>query len=502
MACSEQEVPDLRQRRALPTHPAENAKEDDQAPTPPAAGPKPLSAREAARRNRGRPMNKLIHSKVQESRLSVVAQGTDYRGFFNLFGMVLVAANLRLVVENLMKYGILLEPPTSFFDFYKNWPCAVCYTVMVCCVLGIWIVERYCAKVLGTDLRINICHVTIVVMMFVMPIGFIYGSNATQMNALVLVVFSICWCMKMISFAHTCYDIRHAKARGVVDRLLASDETSRRIIIEKGFPDCLTFQYMAFYLAVPTLCFQLHYPRMRRIRKLRLARHFGAAVVSTVFGYILVEQYISPTLTNARSAVHMEVATGGGPPQLRLSHLVLLERLLKLSLPNLYLWLIMFYGLFHSWCNILGELTLFGDRCFYEDWWNAASFAEYWKRWNLPVHHWFLRHMYFPLVRRGYSQLFAGFAVFLVSGLLHEFLVVVPLRLTRPTVLVTLAFVCQLPLVTLTAHPILERQHRTLGNMIFWFAFCFSGQPVAVIVYFFLAADEELVTFGSLLSLR
>lgn len=284
--------------------------------------------------------------------------------------------------------------------------------------------------------------------------------------------------------------------------MLADDETSRRIIIEKGFPECLTFQFIVFYLAVPTLCFQLHYPRMRRIRKLRLARHVGAAVVSTVFGYILVEQYISPTLSNARSAVRMEADKGGGPPQLRLSHLVLLERLLKLSLPNLYLWLIMFYGLFHSWCNILGELTRFGDRCFYEDWWNAASFAEYWKRWNLPVHHWFLRHVYFPLVRRGYSRLFAGFTVFLISGLLHEFLVVVPLRLTRPTVLVTAAFVCQLPLVAITAHPILEKQHRTLGNMIFWFAFCFSGQPVAVIVYFFLAADTELVTFGSLLSLR
>jgi hypothetical protein len=35
---------------------------------------------------------------------------------------------------------------------------------------------------------------------------------------------------------------------------------------------------------------------------------------------------------------------------------------LKLALPNLYGWLVMFYVVFHVWLNILGELTRFGDR--------------------------------------------------------------------------------------------------------------------------------------------
>lgn len=42
------------------------------------------------------------------------------------------------------------------------------------------------------------------------------------------------------------------------------------------------------------------------------------------------------------------------------------ERLLKLSLPNLYLWLLMFYTLFDLWLNIVAELTGFGDREFYK----------------------------------------------------------------------------------------------------------------------------------------
>jgi len=132
----------------------------------------------------------------------------------------------------------------------------------------------------------------------------------------------------------------------------------------------------------------------------------------------LLEQYISPLLVNARQHVKMEAGPDGNV--LTISGAKLLERLLKLSLPNLYLWLLMFYALFHCWLNVLAELTRFGDRRFYEDWWNAASFGEYWKRWNLPVHHWCLRHVYFPMLRRGWSKLQSGFTVFLISGLLHE----------------------------------------------------------------------------------
>ncbi len=43
-----------------------------------------------------------------------------------------------------------------------------------------------------------------------------------------------------------------------------------------------------------------------------------------------------------------------------------MERLLKLAVPTLYGWLIIFYALFHVWLNILAEITYFGDREFYK----------------------------------------------------------------------------------------------------------------------------------------
>lgn len=38
----------------------------------------------------------------------------------------------------------------------------------------------------------------------------------------------------------------------------------------------------------------------------------------------------------------------------------------QLALPNLYIWLVMFYSFFHLWLNILSELLRFGDRRFYK----------------------------------------------------------------------------------------------------------------------------------------
>lgn len=60
----------------------------------------------------------------------------------------------------------------------------------------------------------------------------------------------------------------------------------------------------------------------------------------------------------------------------------------SLQLPNHLFWLLSFYFLFHSVMNLIGELLLFGDRRFYDDWWNAETVWKFWRTWNVPVHRW------------------------------------------------------------------------------------------------------------------
>lgn len=43
----------------------------------------------------------------------------------------------------------------------------------------------------------------------------------------------------------------------------------------------------------------------------------------------------------------------------------------------------MFYSLFHCMLNFMAEITYFGDRQFYKDWWNSSYIDEYWRTWNL-----------------------------------------------------------------------------------------------------------------------
>lgn len=71
----------------------------------------------------------------------------------------------------------------------------------------------------------------------------------------------------------------------------------------------------------------------------------------------------------------------------------MLERILKLSVPSIIIWLLMFYVIFHSYLNLWAELLRFGDRQFYRPWWNATTIAEYWRLWNIPVYNWVKRHI-------------------------------------------------------------------------------------------------------------
>ena len=86
----------------------------------------------------------------------------------------------------------------------------------------------------------------------------------------------------------------------------------------------------------------------------RLRRKLVELLMCTGLQLIIVEQYIQPTIAN------------GLTPWKELQWPKLIERVLKLSLPTVYGWLIMFYSVFHLLLNIIAELTGFEDREFYK----------------------------------------------------------------------------------------------------------------------------------------
>ena len=97
---------------------------------------------------------------------------------------------------------------------------------------------------------------------------------------------------------------------------------------------------------------------------------------------------------------------------------------LNFGIPASYLWLVFFFSLFHAWSNFWAEVTRFADRRFYSDWWNAGGLAEYWRKWNNPIHNWLVRHVYFPLIRRGCSDSLSRLLTFTVSAIFHEYIII------------------------------------------------------------------------------
>jgi diacylglycerol O-acyltransferase 1 len=95
------------------------------------------------------------------------------------------------------------------------------------------------------------------------------------------------------------------------------------------------------------------------------------------------------------------------------------------------------------------------------------------------------RHIYSPLVGRGWSPQAASAWVFVFSGFLHELAVGVPAHNVLGVAFLGMVF--QLPLIIAT-EPLSKMGGiggKVIGNCIFWINFVFVGQPLAAMIYFF-----------------
>jgi diacylglycerol O-acyltransferase-1 len=234
-----------------------------------------------------------------------------------------------------------------------------------------------------------------------------------------------------------------------------------------GYTPSLSHLY--YFLAAPTLCFQLSYPRSPSVRWGFALRRAFEVVFCTILQLAMIQQYCIPTVANAMPAFEQG------------DWLVITERILKLAIPNTFIWLLMFYQLFHSWLNLTAELLRFGDRLFYKSWWNSQTLDVYWRNWNLPVHNWVIRHLYAPALRAGFSPFTAQLVSFFISALLHEVMVSVPTHSLQTHAF--LGMILQVPLIALSRFLTHTLKQPNYGNSVFWLSFCILGQPLAVLLY-------------------
>uniref|UniRef100_A0A8B9Q3T1 O-acyltransferase n=1 Tax=Apteryx owenii TaxID=8824 RepID=A0A8B9Q3T1_APTOW len=440
--------------------------------------PASSSARSLSPRSQVRPQSfRLIDlpaeiwcHKVQESLLSSASGYSNYRGILNWCVVMLVLSNARLFLENLIKYGILVDPIQVVSLFLKDpysWPslCLPWGAGAGCCTPALSrlppsLPQGSLSEGAGTVLHaVNLlailCFPAVVVLMVtsITPVGAVFA----------LAIYTVTF-LKLFSFRDVnkwCRERREAKASPPAGPKKANGDVGQSGVT---YPGNLTYRNLYYFLFAPTLCYELNFPRSPRIRKRFLLRRLFEMLFFIQLLVGLIQQWMVPTIQNSMK------------PFRDMDYSRIIERLLKLAVPNHLIWLIFFYWFFHSCLNVVAEVMQFGDREFYRDWWNSESVTYFWQNWNIPVHKWCLRHFYKPMLKRGASKWTAQTAVFLASAFFHEYLVSVPLKMFRLWAFMGMA--AQIPLAWFVS----KFLRGNYGNAAVWISLII-GQPIAVLMY-------------------
>ncbi|KAK8206489.1 Sterol O-acyltransferase 2 (Sterol-ester synthase 2) [Zalaria obscura] len=253
------------------------------------------------------------------------------------------------------------------------------------------------------------------------------------------------------------------------EKILCGKSTSG----ENKYPKNLTLANWADWTCLPTLVYELEYPRLDKINWWyvveKTAATFGVIAVMMVISQAYIYPPVAHTVRMKEAGVSLEERWHEFP-------WIALDMLFPLLLEQLLSW----YVIWECVLNVLAELTKFADRGFYGDWWNSVSWDQYARDWNRPVHNFLLRHVYHSSISTFHlSKSTATFVTFLLSALVHELVMACLFRKVRGY-LFTMQLL-QMPLVSLSRTKLLKGRN-LLGNIIFWIGL-FVGPSVLTSFY-------------------
>lgn len=395
-----------------------------------------------------------VHVASSVSPFSKESNQQNYRGFLNLTILLLIVNNIRLIVENYMKYGFLISLPGKFVTIEDLISSIIIVALILVNVLASYLLERQVVRNPKRNFNISIsCNLLSI---FVLPPLIMWNYMRHPLLGSFILGTTVLIFMKLSSYHLVNMELRNASNQEFYPKI--------------KYPQNITIRNLLYFCCVPTLCYQPVYPMSERFRWGFFLKRMLEFISLSSMAYFVLEQYAIPTVQNSVK------------PMEDLDWFALAERILKLSSSSLYIWLLMFYACFHCFFNALAEVFRFSDRSFYGPWWNAQTMDEYWRLWNLPVHNWLKRHVYYPLRGMKVSNSVASLLVFVASAAGHEFIVAVPTKLLKYWAFAAMLF--QVPLILLTNKISPQNSKSSVGNIFFWIVFCIIGQPMCILLYY------------------
>ncbi|KAL2178305.1 MBOAT, membrane-bound O-acyltransferase family-domain-containing protein [Thermothelomyces heterothallicus CBS 202.75] len=244
----------------------------------------------------------------------------------------------------------------------------------------------------------------------------------------------------------------------------------------REYPNNLTLRNHYEYIVLPTVVYELQYPRSESINWYYAAEK-AAACFGIIFVMIMISQaFIYPVVMDTVRMKEEGVPLAGRFRQFP-------WMLLDLIFPFMMEYLLTWYLIWETILNFLAELTYFADRGFYGAWWNCVSWDQFARDWNRPVHNFLLRHVYHSSISAmKVDKHTATLITFFLSACVHELIMWCIFKKLRGYLL--FLQMCQLPLVRLSRTKWL-RNRATLGNVIFWLGI-FTGPSILCSLYLIL----------------
>ncbi|KAK3682181.1 MBOAT, membrane-bound O-acyltransferase family-domain-containing protein [Podospora appendiculata] len=257
---------------------------------------------------------------------------------------------------------------------------------------------------------------------------------------------------------------------------LSSELRGKASTADGAYPNKLTYINHYEFILLPTLVYELEYPRSNSINW-----YYAAEKMAACFGVIFVMIMISQAFIYPVVVETVRLKEAGMPLAERFQQFPWMMS--DLIFPFMMEYLLVWYLIWETILNFLAELTYFADRSFYDAWWNCVSWDQFARDWNRPVHNFLLRHVYHSSISAmKLNKHTATLVTFFLSACVHELVMWCIFKKLRGYLLVLQ--MCQLPLVRLSRTKWL-RNKQTLGNMIFWLGI-FTGPSMLCSLYLIL----------------
>lgn len=245
---------------------------------------------------------------------------------------------------------------------------------------------------------------------------------------------------------------------------------------ERGYPHNLTAANHYEYIPLPTVVYELEYPRSESINW-----RYAAEKLVACFGIIFVMISISQATIYPIVMRTLAMKEAGMPMAERMREFPWMMS--DLIFPFMMEYLLSWYLIWETILNFLAELTYFADRSFYSAWWNSVTWDEFARDWNRPVHLFLLRHVYHSSISAmKVNRHTATLITFFLSACVHELVMWCIFKKLRGYLLVLQMF--QLPLVRLSRTKFM-RNRQWLGNIQFWLGI-FMGPSMLCSLYLIL----------------